>query len=185
MPLKKEEVTEAILSELKTRFKFLATATDDEIQSMLGHKDIRPAYKEIKDKVNGNNAVPDGFRDSGIDASMWEFAQSMRESRSAARAAHAESSKLLAEKYDREVKRLAAELDDRLAATTTPIVQIIELGVNDLPAQLVFTLNKITDKAERAKKTAESLTALRKRAVERTYADVPFQPQNEQGRELQ
>jgi len=184
MPLTKEETKKLILDELRSQFTYLSAATDGDVEKLLGHRDIRPTYDRIKARVNGENAVPDDFASAGITPDMWAHVATVRESRNTARVAHAAESKRLAEEYDKAVKRLNMQLDTQLQATESPIVQIIELGADNLSAQVLFKLNQITDKKQRALKLNEALVELRKYHIRRAYGDVGFSSQNEAGREL-
>jgi hypothetical protein len=113
---------------------------------------------------------------------MWAYVQSVRSSRNDARAEHAATSKKLSEDYEIKVRAAKAILDTKLTATESPIVRIIEAGVDALPAPVIFRLNKIADKSERATRTAEALSEFRKQAIEQVYGEAPFSTANEAGR---
>jgi hypothetical protein len=182
MPKTREEVTEEIYDELRAQFKWLGSADNSEIQQLLGHREIKPAYDKIKDRLNGVNKVPDHMSDSGVTPEMWAYVQSVRSSRNEARAEHAATSKKLSEDYEAKVRAAKAILDSKLTATESPIVSIVEAGVDSLPAAVIYRLNKVADKTERATRTADALIEFRKQAITRAYGDAPFAAANEAGR---
>jgi hypothetical protein len=182
MPKTREEVTEEIYEELRAQFAWLGQADNSDIQQLLGHRDVKPAYDKIKARLNGVNKVPDHMRESGVTPDMWAYVQSVRSSRNEARAEHAATSKKLSEDYEVKVRAAKALLDTKLTATESPIVRIIEAGVDALPAPVIFRLNKIADKSERATRTAEALSEFRKHAIEQVYGEAPFSTANEAGR---
>jgi hypothetical protein len=181
MPLAKAEVKTAIIDELRTRFTFLATAETSEIEQLLGHKDIRPAYEEIKARIQGANSVPDQLRDSGITADMWAFASAARRDRGEARAEHAATTKRIADEAAQKVKLANAKLATRLAATDTPIVGIVEAGVDVLPPQVTLQLNRITDQKQRDAFSDAAMLEWRKARIAAVYGTAPFSKERERG----
>jgi len=181
MPLKKEDVKAALLDQLRAhpQLPFLREATDDAVNSMLGHREVKTIYNTLKEELNNANSVPDAFKDSGITADMWTYVGVVRASRAEARQQHAVATEGIAAEYARKVKELGDKLADSLALTDTPIIRIVELNFDNLPAAVVFKINAIEDSKLRADAVSPALLAARKRAIITTYAETPFSAKNE------
>jgi hypothetical protein len=181
MPKSKDDVRASIIAELKSHPKlaFLAAAPDAEIYALLGHKDVMPIYEDIKSRLNAANTVPDAMAESGITADMWQYVNSVRESRTDARKQHAIATTQLAADYKAKLKMADDELADALTRTETPIVTIVEAGVDALPANAVFKLNAIKDKKARATAESDALVIYRKAMLAKIYSGNKFSASTE------
>jgi hypothetical protein len=168
----KEAVSDELYEAITAEFAELRGADRSVISQLLGTRTVKDWYRDWKEKQSLEAGLPDAWADAGLSAAAWAWATRQGQLRSDIRKGHAEATQELAKKHKQAVDRADAERDQRLRATDSPLLAVIEAGYDQLSLASQVRISKSADAASRKVALDAEILAFRRAALAELYTDI-------------
>jgi hypothetical protein len=160
-----------LVDALRAQFPAFQNAPPEVITSLLGSKTVAPWYKQWKEQRAIDKALPDAFADAGFTGDIWKWATNIRTQRSTVRKTHADTTQRLAREHKQKVDLADASLHSGLAATDSPLMDLIEAGFEQLPLASQVAVSSAVDNTTRERLLGEHLATFRRTGLHALYPE--------------
>lgn len=114
------------------------------VQRMLGVPGVREWYAQYRAEYAIESSLPDHWREAGLTAPEWAGVQVARRARTEARANAAKLLNQAAADYAARQKAIEASLNEILSRQTTPLIEVVEAGLDRLPLSARLAIERQT-----------------------------------------
>jgi len=167
----KDTLDEALVDALRAQFTELRDTPVELLSELLGTISVKGWYKEYKERKAVEAALPAQWSAVGLTSEQWAWATTVQRDRSAIRKTHADETKALSEEHTRKVFAANGRRDASLITTQSPLMDLIELGYDNLPLKSQAYIAGSKDKEERDKRTADHVAKMRKAKLNELYPE--------------
>jgi len=173
----KEILQPDLVDALRTRFPELRLTSVDLLPQLLGTDSVKGWYREYKERRAVEAALPDDWEAAGLSPEQWAWAQDNKKARASIRKIHADATKALSEEHSRKVFLANARRDTDLVATQSPLMDLIELGYDNLPLASQAYIAAAIDAKDRKARTEDHIAKMRKAKLADLYPEgADFKP---------
>jgi hypothetical protein len=166
-----DDIDDELAAALERQFPDLKGTTSATKSKLLGTRSVQPWYREWRQRQALLKALPDQYADAGFTPAMWAWAVDIKQRRKTVRAEHAEAVKQLALTHKQKVDIADRRRDTDLAASDSPLMQLLEAGYEDLPLAVQAQIAGASDDAARKKMLDSALLRFQQARLRELYTD--------------